>query len=236
MHCFKVLIVVLIATGLTLGLQLPNGPSSKLAEKNKDVLRRKIERLHSKRIAALFKSANDLVDTMMEMVDETIKSKNLDPHEFAEGTFLGFHYNGWIGGYSSLTRLGDASMNKIGDTTYISTQLQMTNLVGNFSYWFKVLGIKVEGAAKANIDFVTMQLNLRFIKDIETQKITAFVDDFHIIAIGPILVHVSGLEPFDYLVNTVADVIVNLVKYLIPILVDGVIKEEIQHALDNMFS
>jgi len=179
---------------------------------------------------------NIFIDNVCQLVDEMILALGLDPYEFAQGEFLGATYDAWIGGYSSIARLGDASIITADNTMDITVELEMTNLFGNFSFSFDVLGVTISGGATGTIANVDMKLALRFVLDPATGYVTPYVDDFQIITIGEIEVEVFGLGPFDYLADLVADFIVNLIKYLLPFLLDDVIQGIIQQVLDDIFA
>jgi len=235
--------IIFIALGILMAVSVSQSSkssvTSKLTQHGKTWLNaRENARAMGQAIKGNLKSfdANIFIDNVLQLANDMILAKHLDPYEIAESEFLGVHYDAWIGGYSSMVRIGDASVIHADNTLDITVQVQMTNLAGNFSFWFDILGVTISGGATATIENVDVKLALRFIKDPVSGVITPFVDDFQITDIGFIDISVFGLGPFDYLADLIAEFFVNLVKELIPLLLNDIVQNIIQEVLDNIFA
>ncbi|GAB6018648.1 hypothetical protein CHUAL_000325 [Chamberlinius hualienensis] len=77
------------------------------------------------------------------------------------GSILGVGIDVWIGGYSSMAREGDASVQFYSGTTAITCMVIMVNLLEIY-HW--ILGLHIRAGGNAQIESVDFKIALRFVE------------------------------------------------------------------------
>ncbi|GAB6031150.1 hypothetical protein CHUAL_007953 [Chamberlinius hualienensis] len=136
-------------------------------------------------------SWNNVIDNVFKVLDKVIVDAGLDPFNVFTGSILGVGIDVWIGGYSSMAREGDASVQFYSGTTAITCMGNMVNLAGNLSLDISFLGLHIRAGGNAQIESVDFKIALRFVEINDgngTVYIDPIVDDFQVANIGKITV------------------------------------------------
>jgi len=187
-------------------------------------------------------NANEFLDHVMDQARP--KLAEMDPLNLPEAVagfekyILGIKvhgeakvYDGKLAGIQTLHRTGDAEMTQSEDMTQlkISAHLGMANLHGSYNMHAKFMNLGPTGHASIKVSMVSVEVHVTI--DLSSGKPVFNLDHFDINYIGKIDIYFDGLGPLDWIINSLGNWVVNLVKHKIVDAIKGPLHQLIAEKL-----
>jgi len=180
-------------------------------------------------------NANGFLDQILSNARPTI-DKELDPIDLPKKEISFTHkilgipitglvkvFNGRLNGLRTLYRSGDASMTNAAEGLVINAHLGLNNLEGYYRAAAKFMNIGPETSLKVMVSAVSVRLS---VKQSFNPGAHPKLLDFEIVKIDRVDVRFdSGFGPLDFIVNTVVNLVNNIVKGLIIKIVNEPLKQ-----------
>jgi len=180
-------------------------------------------------------NANGFLDQILSNARPTI-DKELDPIDLPKKEISFTHkilgipitglvkvFNGRLNGLRTLYRSGDASMTNAAEGLVINAHLGLNNLEGYYRAAAKFMNIGPETSLKVLVSSVSVRLS---VKQSFNPGAHPKLLDFEIVKIDRVDVRFdSGFGPLDFIVNTVVNLVNNIVKGLIIKIVNEPLKQ-----------
>lgn len=170
-------------------------------------------------------SANEYFDRTLVNFRKLILDNALDPFALPEvkievvGTGIDLR-EGHLDGLSNVHRTGDAQMTYDGEWLGIEGHIGFNGLGAGYTCRFEILHIGHDVSATASIT----ETSIHFAAKISSKTLKIELESFDIENVGNIVVDISGLGPFDWLLEPLAEAIANVLKGAVVDLINVVVK------------
>jgi len=170
---------------------------------------------------------NDVVDSVLDLVNTEIQALNLDPYETDLDILDLFNVQGDLVGLSTLARVGDAELDDTGLDVIISAEVGVSNVSGALGIASDLIP-ELEASAGVSVKDIAIQMKLK----LKILSLSLTLEEFQTEDIGEVQVDITGLGPlFDPLVDDIASLIANAVKGLLADVLDVAVKDIVNDVL-----
>nr|XP_015835604.1 PREDICTED: uncharacterized protein LOC103312896 [Tribolium castaneum] len=185
---------------------------------------------------------NEYADKIFQNIQNLMIHGGFDPIEMPD-MHTGFNYtliityhgeldltHGWLSDLSTIHRSGDVVVSYSSNTKYleITVPIAFDDLQFTYDYSAKIMGLGPTGGIEGKANSVGVRVKIGF--NVETLE--ASLDEFSITNSGRITFHFNGNALIDWLLNLLTDVTTILLKRVILLVVENVIKGGLSAAID----
>ncbi|EFA03851.1 uncharacterized protein LOC660232 [Tribolium castaneum] len=138
--------------------------------------------------------------------------------------------HGWLSDISTIHRGGDVVVTYSSNTKYleVTVPIAFDDMQFTYDYSAKIMGLGPTGGIEGKIAKLTCEVKIGF----DVEAIQASLDEFYITNSGHITFHFNGNVLVDWLLNLLTDVTTILLKEVILLVVEGVVRGGLTSAVD----
>ncbi|XP_044267281.1 uncharacterized protein LOC123013047 [Tribolium madens] len=138
--------------------------------------------------------------------------------------------HGWLSDISTIHRGGDVVVTYSSNSKYleVTVPIAFDDMQFTYDYSAKIMGLGPRGGIEGKISALTCEVKIGF----DVDKIHASLDEFYITHSGHITFHFNGNALVDWLLNLLTDVVTVLLKEVILLVVEGVVRGGLTTAVD----
>ncbi|CAH1368577.1 unnamed protein product [Tenebrio molitor] len=194
--------------------------------------------LHKKSRSGTEANLNDFADKLFANLQSWMIHNAFDPVELPDMR-AGIHNlgeiklnYGWLLDLSTIHRGGDVLLSYSHNTKYITANVPISfnDLEFTYDYSAKILGMGPTGGIVGKVTNVQVEVVIGF--NIETLR--ASLDEFYIVKAGQIDFEFSGNALVDWLLDLLSDVVATLLKKLLLLVVEGLIRGGLESTIDTI--
>ena len=186
------------------------------------------------------------IDQVLENLRQVIAENNLDPAPLPDGsvgfsdTILGITFHGsasvsdgYFRGLSTIARNGGTNLDFNADTSKVtlSANVGIGASKAGYSARAEFMGVGVSASADIDVEKIDVYFDAEMCI---TEGCTLKLTKFDIKEIGHIDVHVHGLGPLDWILDTVVGFVADLIRGFLADVLEGPIRDLLQGILDDL--